>query len=232
MANPEAPLNKPAAPLTAAPGLRWLLRPHGASRMALTGLVGMLLVITVDRITHPLIEQQQRMERQRVLHELFAETGENAFDHLDSVTIATGRPHQPPLTVDRVWRHGQVEGLFLQVTTPEGYNGDITYALAMDRHHVLLGVRVLRHRETPGLGDQIEKRRSPWIQRFVGASLTHPASGDWAVRRDGGAFDQFTGATITPRAVVNSLRETLEQIALHPELFHPLPGATVNPALP
>ena len=79
----------------------------------------------------------------------------------------------------------------------------------------IAGVRVLAHRETPGLGDKIEIRKSDWISKFEGRSLTNPILEDWAVSVDGGAFDSFTGATITPRAVVNAVRRVLEYHANH-----------------
>ncbi len=74
----------------------------------------------------------------------------------------------------------------------------------------LLGVQVIRHNETPGLGDAFENRDADWLDRFRGLSLTKPPQQQWSVRRDGGDFDAFTGATITPRAIVKAVRRTLE----------------------
>jgi len=86
----------------------------------------------------------------------------------------------------------------------------------------LAGVRVLAHKETPGLGDGIDKRRSPWILAFAGKSLKNPEPDGWKVKKDGGAFDQFTGATITPRAVVKATRKFLEYVQMQREqLFAP-----------
>jgi len=83
-------------------------------------------------------------------------------------------------------------------------------------------VRVLAHRETPGLGDVIEADRSDWIRGFAGRALGDPPLSAWALRRDGGAFDQFTGATITPRAVVRAVRDWLRYFEIHRErLFAP-----------
>jgi electron transport complex protein RnfG len=82
--------------------------------------------------------------------------------------------------------------------------------VAVNLDGTLSGVRVLAHRETPGLGDGIEANRSDWILAFTGRSLRDPTAGDWAVRRDGGAFDQLTGATITPRAIVAAVRRVLQ----------------------
>jgi Na+-translocating ferredoxin:NAD+ oxidoreductase subunit G len=92
----------------------------------------------------------------------------------------------------------------------------------------VLGMRVLEHRETPGLGDVIEERRSDWIRGFDGRSLGDPPPDRWAVRRDGGDFDQFTGATVTPRAIVSAVRKALIYAERHrDELF-----AAAEPATP
>ena len=82
--------------------------------------------------------------------------------------------------------------------------------MGVDASGRILGVRVLDHQETPGLGDKIEEKKSPWIRSFDGLSLNNTPRASWGVKKDGGIFDQFSGATITPRAVVKSVREGLE----------------------
>jgi len=114
-------------------------------------------------------------------------------------------PHQAWQRID----NGQVTGTALAVTAGGGYSGDIELLIGLDTTLTLTGVRVTKHRETPGLGDKIEADRSGWINTFVGKSLELPVIEQWAVKKDGGAFDQFTGATITPRAVVKGIRDTL-----------------------
>ena len=85
--------------------------------------------------------------------------------------------------------------------------------MGVDRDGNILGVRVLSHKETPGLGDKIEAAKSDWILNFTGRSLDNLTSAQWAVKKDGGVFDQFAGATITPRAVVGAVRDGLELFA-------------------
>ena len=92
----------------------------------------------------------------------------------------------------------------------EGYSGPINLLVAVNVDGTLSGVRVVSHKETPGLGDKIETNKDDWILGFVGKSLSNPSEALWKVRKDGGEFDQFTGATITPRAVVNAVREVLK----------------------
>ncbi|WP_018872822.1 electron transport complex subunit RsxG [Thioalkalivibrio sp. ALJ16] len=112
-------------------------------------------------------------------------------------------------------RDDAVMGIVFSAVAPDGYSGNIHLLVGVDRNGELLGVRVSSHRETPGLGDAIEAERSSWIHAFDGRSLGDPPPDQWAVRRDGGVFDQFTGATITPRAVVRAVRRTLEYFDEH-----------------
>jgi electron transport complex protein RnfG len=92
---------------------------------------------------------------------------------------------------------------------PDGYSGPIKLLVAVNYDGTLGGVRVISHKETPGLGDKIEESRSDWVLGFNGKSLTDPLLEKWKVKRDGGIFDQFTGATITPRSIVSAVKHTL-----------------------
>jgi electron transport complex protein RnfG len=119
-----------------------------------------------------------------------------------------------PLLVYRARKADHVTGVAFEAKG-NGYSGNIRVLLGIDASGKLLGVRVLQHTETPGLGDKIEVTRSDWITRFTGKSLDDPPDAKWAVKKDGGPFDQFSGATITPRAVVNIIRDGLRLFAAH-----------------
>jgi electron transport complex protein RnfG len=125
--------------------------------------------------------------------------------------------------------HGRAVAVVLEAVAPHGYSGVIRLLVGIARDGTVLGVRVTGHRETPGLGDAIEARKSPWIERFVGRSLRDPAPTGWRVRKDGGNFDQFTGATVTPRAVVGAVANALVYFERHrDELLAPtatIPGS-------
>jgi Na+-translocating ferredoxin:NAD+ oxidoreductase subunit G len=112
------------------------------------------------------------------------------------------------VTVYRGTEHMQVRALAWELVG-NGYAGDIRIILGIAADGTILGVRVLAHTETPGLGDKIEAARSDWILGFTGLSLGQPAASEWKVRKDGGRFDAFSGATITPRAVVEAIHEGL-----------------------
>lgn len=119
-----------------------------------------------------------------------------------------------PVTIYRARKAGQpVAAVFTPVVAPDGYSGPIKLLVAVQYDGTLAGVRVIAHRETPGLGDPIEETRSVWILKFTGRSLADPQPDKWKVKKDGGVFDQFTGATITPRAVVKAVYNCLQYFA-------------------
>ncbi|HEX7026520.1 MAG TPA: electron transport complex subunit RsxG, partial [Gammaproteobacteria bacterium] len=113
------------------------------------------------------------------------------------------------VTVYLFRRDGQPVAAVLTVIAPDGYSGNIKLLVGVYYDGRVAGVRAVSHKETPGLGDYIETGRSDWILGFNGRSLVSPSPGDWRVKPDGGVFDAFTGATITPRAVVRAVYKSL-----------------------
>ena len=124
-------------------------------------------------------------------------------------TLELAGPDGKPRTIYRARQDGEIRAVIFQ-TRGRGYAGPIDLVMGVDRDGHVTGVRITRHAETPGLGDKIEAHRDPWVHDFAGRSLGNPAPARWTVRKDGGEFDQFAGATITPRAVVVAVREGLE----------------------
>jgi electron transport complex protein RnfG len=114
-----------------------------------------------------------------------------------------------PVDVFIATRNGQPAAAIFSSVAPRGYTGPISLLVGISADAVVTGVRVTDHRETPGLGDAIDLDKSSWILGFAGTSLSAPELGDWFVEADGGEFDSITGATVTPRAVVKSVRDTL-----------------------
>jgi electron transport complex protein RnfG len=133
--------------------------------------------------------------------------------------------------VYRARKQDQAVAVVLSPVAPGGYNGSIELLVGIYADGSLAGVRVVKHRETPGLGDAVEASRSDWILGFSGKSLGNPAEKRWKVKRDGGDFDQFTGATITPRAVVKAVHGALVYFAKHQKtLFSEIKPAEIKPA--
>ena len=130
-------------------------------------------------------------------------------DHVLELETPHGLPGDEPALVYRVYRGGQPAAILFAVTAMNGYAGPIRLLVGVDASGVLTGVRILQHDETPGLGDKIESTRSDWLQQFPGRSLASPEPDAWSIRADGGEFDQLTGATVTPRAVVGAVYDTL-----------------------
>jgi electron transport complex protein RnfG len=133
--------------------------------------------------------------------------------NLSESTITITPPHELPgdedVPVYRVYADGTPVAALFVVRAMDGFSGPIRLLVGIDARGAISGVRVLEHRETPGLGDLIEADKSDWIQQFNGKSLTSPAVSVWAIKRDGGEFDQLTGASITPRSVIKAIKETL-----------------------
>lgn len=179
--------------------------------------LGLFAIITGGTIalTHALT--QERIEQQRARAEadaLFEIIPENRHDNellRDTVFLPPNKTLNDGEPV-KAWvaRRGDSPfALILPVTATDGYSGDIRLLIGLNLEGTILGVRVTDHRETPGLGDKIDTKKSNWIYTFQGRSLANPEPEQWAVKKNDGVFDQFTGATITPSAVVSTVKETL-----------------------
>lgn len=127
-------------------------------------------------------------------------------------TLAVKNEEGKEITIYRARKGGQVTGVAYEILGT-GYAGEIRLMMGVDAEGKVLGVRVLAHKETPGLGDKIEVKKTDWIERFTGLSLGNPPIERWKVKKDGGEFDQFAGATITPRGVTAAIRRGLEFFA-------------------
>jgi electron transport complex protein RnfG len=125
-----------------------------------------------------------------------------------------------PIDVFVIMTGGRPAATVFATIAPDGYNAEIQLLIGISPDERVTGVRVVRHRETPGLGDAIEIGKTDWIRQFDGKSLRDPAPALWAVDRDEGAFDSLTGATVTPRAVIKAVKNTLVYFGAHKdELF-------------
>ena len=163
-----------------------------------------------DHLTHATIAQRQLEDLQVTLQQVIPAAYYDNDLVRDTVIVDDGGR---PVVVYRARRGGQVQAVCYQVSAPGYGNTAMVIAVGVDRSGTLLGVRVISHNETPGLGDKIESSKSDWISSFTGRSLNDPQPDKWAVKKDGGLFDQFTGATITPRAVVKAVKGGLQFFA-------------------
>ncbi|PID42710.1 MAG: electron transport complex subunit RsxG [Proteobacteria bacterium] len=171
-----------------------------------TALITATYLLTFDRI-----EQQRKIAESRALRDIFPNHyHDNEFldDRVNLPDSAVLGKQSQKAFVSR--KQGRINGVLIPATAPQGYGGEIRLISGIDSAGTIAGVRVLAHRETPGLGDKIELRKSDWIQQFTGKSLGNPAPEGWRVIKAGGEFDQLTGATITSRAVIKAVYNTLD----------------------
>lgn len=185
--------------------------------LGLFAVVTVGLVAITQQATASRIVEAERAAKSQTLSQLLPA---GSFDnHLqDSHTLLAADPllgTHSAKTAYLATLNGAPSAVILQVTTAEGYSGAIHLLVAISTQGRVLGVRVLKHKETPGLGDKIELGKHNWIRSFDGKSLTDPDASGWAVKKDLGQFDQFAGATITPRAVVKAVHQALQYFAAH-----------------
>ena len=183
----------------------------GVFAIATVGLVAVLQQFTAARIA-----TAEREAQVRALSEILPQ---GSYDNqlLDN-SIELHDPllgNKSPQPAYIALKDGKPSAIILRATAPDGYSGAIQLLIGIRADGRLAGVRVLNHRETPGLGDKIELAKSAWIRSFEGKSLSTPNTDGWAVKRDRGEFDQFAGATITPRAVVKAVHKALQYVDAH-----------------
>ena len=171
-----------------------------------TALVALTYQLTRDRIT---ANEQAWLEQslQPALSGLFFDSG------VSESKITIPAPHELPGSEDaviyRVFSGDSPVAALFVVSARDGYAGAIRLLVGIDIDGAVTGIHVLAHRETPGLGDQIESTKSDWVKQFSGRSLGDPETNGWKIRRDGGEFDQLTGASVTPRAIIKAIKETM-----------------------
>lgn len=199
--------------------------------LGLIAVLGTVLLAGVNALTHERIAEQEKLRVLQQFNALVPTTSYNndlLTDRVDIRDEAYFR-HPDPVPVYRARMDDEPVAVLMTVTAPDGYNGDIRLLTAIDTNGKILGVRVVSHRETPGLGDPIELERSDWILGFTDKSLTNPRGKGWAVKRDDGEFDQFTGATISPRAVVKAVHSTLLYFEANRTSLFESAAITANP---
>ena len=179
--------------------------------LGLFAVVGTAMVAFTFDQTKEQIKENQKQAILRSLHQLIppSEHDNDMFTDTISISNAAMLGNKKAITVYRARKNKNPIAVVLTATAPDGYTGKIVLLVAIKYDGKLAGVRVVKHKETPGLGDVIEIEKSNWILQFNDKSLINPTSKNWKVKRDGGQFDQLTGATITPRAIVKAVHKAL-----------------------
>ncbi|SFC39105.1 electron transport complex subunit RsxG [Pseudoalteromonas denitrificans] len=167
-----------------------------------TGLVTATQILTKDQIA--LQEKQQLL---KVLEQVLPKNKYDNALYLDCTHVNAGfLGSKKPHTIYRARKNNKPIALLIESTAPDGYSGNIEILSAVYLDGTVAGVRVIKHSETPGLGDKVDIEKSQWITKFENVQVKSEKDMRWAVKKDGGIFDQFTGATITPRAVISAVK--------------------------
>ena len=195
-----------------------------------TGLIAVTFFGTKNQIA---LQQQQKL-----LSILNAVIDENSYDNIIQldcalVTSAELLGLNQPQHIYRATKQGRAVAAAIETTAPDGYSGKIQLVVGITSSQAgsatVTGVRVLEHKETPGLGDKVDLRISNWVLDFNDQSYSEEIATNWAVKKDGGQFDQFTGATITPRAVVSAVKLSIDYyLANQAAIFNAVNECAVN----
>lgn len=177
-----------------------------------------LVVTAIVALTHELTKQDIAKQEQRYLLTLLEQVIEpSVYDNdlankcvLITASSALGR--KTPQRAFIATKANVPVAIAIETTAPNGYNGNIDLLIGLDLYGKVSGVRTLRHQETPGLGDKVELAKSSWIESFTDKILNDKNQQQWYVKKDGGQFDQFTGATITPRAVILATKKAVAYV--------------------
>ncbi|NOX68764.1 MAG: electron transport complex subunit RsxG [Gammaproteobacteria bacterium] len=183
----------------------------GGLILAVLAAICTALVAFTYRITAPRIAANEQAYLEQSLAPLLE--GIPYTNSLSESTLVIPPPHElpgkGPAIVYRVYADDKPVAALFVVTAEDGFSGPIKLLIGIDTSMSITSVRILEHRETPGLGDLIESSKSDWLTQLDNTSLEAPPRDSWSIKRDGGVFDQLTGASITPRAIIKAVKRTL-----------------------
>lgn len=198
--------------------------------LAIFAIVGTTLVATTYDMTAERIKANHRATLLNGLHVLVPpdQHDNDLFSDVIEVMNKDLLGSNKPVRIYRARKEDKPVAAIINSIAPDGYSGRIELLVAIRANGTIQGVRIVKHKETPGLGDAIDHRHSNWADAFITRSLSNPDKKGWAVKRDGGIFDQFTGATISPRAVVNATYKTLLYFDKHHKEIFSKPSMAIE----
>jgi len=205
--------------------------------LAAFGGLGTALVIATYEGTKERIEASEKANLLQNLNNIIPSESynNNLLENTLLVPTASQLGKNLPTVIYRAWQDKTPVAVAFSIISNEGYSGEIKLLIAIKANGHVSGVRVINHKETPGLGDKIDLAKNDWILSFNDKFLIESVTSPWKVKKDGGEFDQFTGATITPRAVVNAVFKALDyynhnhdRLFLDQDKYNQLYGATKN----
>ncbi len=190
-------------------------------------VIGTALLALTFQLTHEPIARSEQAEKLKLVTQIApSETYDNDIIKDSTELTADILLGNDDTTIAYLGRlKGEPSIAVMQVIAPDGYSGKISLIISIHSDGRIGGVRVISHRETPGLGDYIEIAKNKWITGFNDTSLANHKDGDWKVKKDGGSFDYMAGATVTPRAVIKAVHKALQYYALHREELFKQPAS-------
>jgi len=195
--------------------------------LAALGIAALVALVLGVAATRQRIADNESAQVLKVLRELLPGGSFDNRPDRDRVLVASPEllGSEQPQPAYRARRDGELTAVVLSAIARDGYLGPIHLLVALTPAGQVLAVRVTAHQETPALGGQVAASDSGWMRQFEGRSLDDPPAGRWTLRREGGDFDQLTGATVTSRAVVTAVRNAAEFLRTHPEQLMDAPAA-------
>ncbi len=206
---------------------RYRINLRQATLLIIISLICLIALSLTKQWTKNQIEHNERAWFEAQLNVLIPATLHNNTLLNDRAFVADINDLSPTnqLSVYRARLDGAPTAAVIHAITPDGYNGPIELLVAVDYSGMVLGVRILNHHETPNMGDEFSQPQSRWLEKFEHRSLTDPDTRGWNIRKDGGDFEQFTSATITPRAIIHAIQRTLDYYQRHRDLIFQTPGS-------
>ncbi|QXI16782.1 RnfABCDGE type electron transport complex subunit G [Pseudomonas hamedanensis] len=190
-------------------------RTKNVLTVGLLAIAGMSVTYLLQRSSAPQIAAEQRLiDSRKLLDVLPAERYDNQPLEQPLTLVDTALLHSKLTAGYRATKAGLPVAVLLRSQT-QGYAGPLELLIAIDSTGRLMGVKTLKHTETPALGGPVGDRPNAWLQMFTGKSLTAPPDADWALKKDQGQFDQMAGATITSRATLEAIRDALRYFDAH-----------------
>lgn len=201
-----------------------------AANLIFFAIIGTAVLASTYFLTHEKIVESEKAEKLKLITQIVPTTLYDNDIMQDTLSIASDPllNNEGTTLAYRARLKGEPSAVVIEAIAPDGYSGKIALILAVKANGELAGVRVVAHKETPGLGDYIELPKNPWIKNFDNKSREVYKDADWKVKKDGGQFDYMAGATITPRAVVKAVNKALQYFATNrDQLFaKPMPQST------
>ena len=197
--------------------------------LAMFAVCTTLLIAGTYLSTRERISEQKRIAEEKALLEIVPRERHDNSMLDDVITVgpeAAGLDLTESKRIYLARKGGEVVAAIIPARAPDGYTGDIDLIVGVNADGSIAGVRALSHKETPGLGDKVDIKKSDWVLGFNGRSLHNPELPGWAVKKDKGVFDQFTGATITPRAVVAATLRALQYADANSKILFARRGET------